>query len=130
MGALLLAWGLKLGYWRAMDRAAPESTAETATGLGHLGRVHALEAPHTEDNYLLREMGYRIARRHAHTLRILALFFGLACPVALAALGILEPGASADTVRLFGVAVTASLGVVIARWLFFAEAKHTVTLYY
>jgi DMSO reductase anchor subunit len=27
-------------------------------------------------------------------------------------------------------ALSASLGVLIERWLFFAEAKHTVTLYY
>jgi len=121
MGTLVLAWGLKLGYWRAMSRAVPTSTAETATGLGHLGRVQTLETPHTEDNYLLREMGYRIARKHARTLRYLALFLGLGLPLALMALG---------SVGLFAAAVAAGLGVVIARWLFFAEAKHTVGLYY
>jgi sulfite dehydrogenase (quinone) subunit SoeC len=26
--------------------------------------------------------------------------------------------------------VSAGLGLVVERWLFFAEAKHTVTLYY
>jgi len=121
MGTLALAWGLKLGYWRAMGRAVPTSTAETATGLGHLGRVQMLEAPHTEDNYLLREMGFRIARKHARTLRYLALFLGLGWPLALMALG---------PVWLVVAAVAASLGVVIARWLFFAEAQHTVALYY
>ncbi len=128
-GALLLAWGLKLGYWHAMRRAAPAATAESATGLGHLGRVQALEAPHTEDNYLLREMGYRIARKHADRLRGLAVFFGLGWPLAFLLLGQSGPPA-ADAIWVFVAAVAASLGVVIARWLFFAEAQHTVALYY
>ena len=123
-GSLLLAWGLKVGYWRAMRRAAPASTAESATGLGNLGRVQALEAPHTEDNYLLREMGYRIARKHADRLRNLAVFFGLGWPLAILALGIGGPA------LIVVAALAASLGVVIARWLFFAEATHTVGLYY
>lgn len=121
VGALLLAWGLKLGYWRAMGRVVPATTAETATGLGHLGRVQTLEAPHTEDNYLLREMGYRIARKHARTLRALALFFGLGWPLVLISFG---------PAWHIAAAVGASLGIVIARWLFFAEAQHTVALYY
>jgi sulfite dehydrogenase (quinone) subunit SoeC len=121
VGALLLAWGLNLGYWRALSQTTPTTTAETATGLGHLGRVQTLETPHTEDNYLLREMGYRIARKHARRLRYLALFFGLGVPLVLLALG---------PVWLLPAAVGASLGVVIARWLFFAEAQHTVALYY
>jgi len=120
--SLLAAWGLQAGYWRAMRRAVPATTAESATGLGHLGKVHALEAPHTEKNYLLREMGYRIARKHARRLRGLAVFFGLACPLVL-----LATGTAAGTLA---AAVTAGLGTVIARWLFFAEAKHTVALYY
>ena len=128
-GSLLLAWGLKVGYWRAMRRTAPASTAESATGLGHLGRVQALEAPHTEDNYLLREMGYRIARKHATRLRNLAVFFGLGWPLAFLALGQGGPSA-ADATRVLVAALAASLGVVMARWLFFAEAKHTVALYY
>ncbi|MHA1600575.1 MAG: dimethyl sulfoxide reductase anchor subunit family protein [Alphaproteobacteria bacterium] len=128
-GSLVIAWGLKAGYWRAMRRAAPLSTSESATGLGHLGRVQALEAPHTEDNYLLREMGYRIARKHASRLRILALFFGLGWPLVFLVLG--QSGSpTAETIFVCAAAVAASLGVVIARWLFFAEAKHTVGLYY
>jgi len=129
MGALAAAWALKLGYWRAMRRVSSATTAETATGLGHLGRVRALEAPHTEDNYLLREMGYRIARKHARRLRRLAVFAGLLLPLALLALAIATPG-SGGTAGLVLAAVAAGIGTVIARWLFFAEATHTVALYY
>ena len=62
--------------------------AESATGLGGLGEVRLLDTPHTADNYLFTEMGYRIARKHAAKLRRVAIRGG------------------------------------------FAEAKHTVTLYY
>lgn len=129
MGALVLAWALKAGYWRAMRRGISMTTAETATGLGHLGRVQPLEAPHTEENYLLSEMGYRVARKHARRLRRLALVLGLPLPLALLALAQLVPG-TAGAAGLALAAAFASTGVIIARWLFFAEAKHTQALYY
>jgi len=129
MGALVLAWALKAGYWRAMRRVTSATTAETATGLGHLGRVQPLEAPHTEENYLLREMGYRVARKHARRLRRLAFVLGLPLPLVLMALAQMAPGA-AGAAGLALSAVLASIGVTVARWLFFAEARHTQALYY
>jgi sulfite dehydrogenase (quinone) subunit SoeC len=129
MGALALAWALNASYWRAMRRVTSATTAETATGLGHLGRVQPLEAPHTEENYLLREMGYRVARKHARRLRRLALILGLPLPLALLALAQVVPG-TAGAAGLALAAAFASTGVIIARWLFFAEAKHTQALYY
>ena len=121
---VLLAALLKLGYWRFIDRSAGVSTAESATGLGRFGKVRLLDPPHSEENYLLKEMGYRVARRHAAKLRAIALLFGFALPFVLA-LG-------ARALPLLGVpaALSAMLGVLVERWLFFAEAKHTVTLYY
>ncbi len=120
---------VKLAYWRFIDTAPPAATAESATGLGFIGPVHTLEAPHTEENYLLREMGYVVARRHAARLRGIALAVGFAAPVVLLLVGIAlgDPVAMA----LFPIAaIGALLGVYIERWLFFAEATHTVTLYY
>src|SRR5260370_8089061 len=64
---------LKLGYWRFIDRTASPSDAGTATGLGTLGRVRLFEAPHTSENYLLKEMGFRIARKHTPKLRFISL---------------------------------------------------------
>ena len=40
---------------------------------------------------------------------------------------------AADTTAAIAAAIavlSAALGLVVERWLFFAEAKHTVTLYY
>lgn len=129
IGTLVVAWPVKLAYWRFIDRSRSESTAETATGLGHLGKVRLLDAPHTEDNYLMREMGFRIARKHAYRLRAFATIFAFVLPFLLTALTIafVQPVAALAAVL---AAVFVTVGVLIERWLFFAEAKHTVTLYY
>ena len=128
----------KLGYWRSIDaapatamtaRAPASATIETATGLGFLGTVRSLEVPHTEENYLLREMGFVIGRRHAARLRKIALALGFAAPALLLLVGALGGGALA-LVALPLAAVGAVGGIYLERWLFFAEATHTVTLYY
>jgi DMSO reductase anchor subunit len=129
LAALAVAWPMKLAYWRFIDRSRSESTAETATGLGHLGKVRLLDAPHTEDNYLLREMGFRIARKHAYRLRAFATIFAFVLPFLLTALTIALAPPVAGVAALLA-AVFAIIGVLVERWLFFAEAKHTVTLYY
>src|SRR5690606_35702455 len=129
--ATLVAGVLKLAYWREIDAAPAAVTAEQATGLGRFGSVRLLEAPHMEENYLMREMGYRIARKHAARLRSIALVlaFGLPTLAALAAAGLAGNGFAQSVLMLTG-AVLAIAGVLIERWLFFAEAKHAVTLYY
>lgn len=120
---------MKLAYWRHIDTAPPIATMESATGLGFIGTVRPLEAPHTEENYLLREMGYVIARRHAARLRSIALAVGIAAPAVLLVLGLFIGGSAAMVVSILAAPV-ALLGIYIERWLFFAEAMHTVTLYY
>ena len=120
---------LKLGYWRFIDATGSASTPESATGLGRIGKVRLLEAPHTSENYLLEEMGYRIARKHAQRLRRIALLAGFAVPMLLALLALLLPGLP-GAVAALAAAVLAAAGVLVERWLFLAEARHTVTLYY
>ncbi len=129
IATLVIGWPVKVAYWRFIDRTRSESTAETATGLGHLGKVRLLEAPHTEDNYLMREMGFRIARKHAYRLRAFATIFAFVLPFLLTALTIalVQPVAGIAAAM---AAVFVILGALIERWLFFAEAKHAVTLYY
>jgi DMSO reductase anchor subunit len=123
------AWTIKLAYWKAIDSAAPQATAESATGLGHLGKVRLFEAPHTGDNYLMREMGYKIARKHAQRLRRIALILGGAIPVVLVAGATQLPDLAAALLGLLAV-ISAGAGLLVERWLFFAEAVHTVSLYY
>jgi DMSO reductase anchor subunit len=120
---------LKLGYWRFIDRTASPSDAGTATGLGALGRVRLFEAPHTSENYLMKEMGFQIARKHAAKLRMIAIVAAFVLPALLTLAGLLLPMALIPLCTVTA-AVLSTLGVLIERWLFFAEAKHTVTLYY
>ena len=120
---------LKLAYWRSVDTGAPAATAGSATGLGGLGRVRLLEAPTTSRNYVMREMGYRVARKHARKLRVIA--GGLGVGVALALLLFAAAvGGGAAVPALLLAALAGSAGAVVERWLFFAEATHVVTTYY
>ena len=131
--AALLGGGaiaLKRLYWDMIDapRHADAPTIESATGLGRIGRTRPLDPPHTEQNWLLREMGFRVARAHRARLRMLTIAgFALATVLALVALPL--PGAW-TALLLVPAAVAALAAMLVERWLMFAEATHTVTLYY
>jgi DMSO reductase anchor subunit len=122
-------WALKEASWRKAGMAAAGTTPGTATGLGQLGRVQAFEPPHTGPNYLLREMGFQVARKHASRLRRLARALGFALPLVLGLTG-LTIGRPAAQLTSILAALSASVGVLIERWLFFAEARHVMTTYY
>ena len=124
---LLIAWVPQVAWWMRADRVGTgSSTIESATGLRSFGGVRLLEPPHTGSNYLLDEMGFAIARRHSKKLRAIAVMTGLVLPVALVAVMSLIP----SILLISGAAALHLAGVGIARWLFFAEARHVVSLYY
>jgi DMSO reductase anchor subunit len=127
--AVLIAWWIKERYWRSIDTTSAPSTVASATALGSRGPVRLLEPPHTQDNYLLQEMGYRIARKHRARLRALARITGFVLPAICTAVALIAAGA-VGLIAAAAAVVSAAFGLVIERWLFFAEAKHTVTLYY
>ncbi len=121
----LVAWAVKLAYWRRTDDpAAP--TANSATGLGP-GQVRLVEPPHVGRNYILREMGFRVARKHAARLRRIGLVLGGLVPTLLGLLGL---ALGADIVLAPLAVLAAMTGTLVERWLFFAEARHTVMLFY
>ncbi len=123
IAALLVLLVLKFLYWRAIDAAPRTHTIEAATGLGRIGAVSQWELPHTSENFVQREMGYAVARKHAEALRKLVLL--------LLTLSILSMLAS---LAVPFVSVAAALAALVAaaveRWLFFAEAQHVSSLYY
>jgi DMSO reductase anchor subunit len=122
----------KRSYWRFIDSTAHAATPESATGLGRFGRVHSGERPHTEANYLTNEMGFVLARKHAASLRAIALaLFGIvpSCAGLLAAAFDTRAPFVATASSVIG-ALAVSAGLFIERWLFFAEARHVVMLYY
>lgn len=129
VATLALAALVKSMYWRWIDQNDAASTPESATGLGDLGQVSLLEAPHTEENYLLKEMGFQIARKHAAKLRWLTIDVGFLLPIVLTVLATLA-GHLAGCLLLGAATLLCLLGCLTERWLFFAEARHTVTLYY
>ncbi|MEN9061356.1 hypothetical protein [Ponticoccus litoralis] len=85
--------------------------------------MRPFEPPHTGDSYLTREMAFVVARKHARKLRMIALVLmaGLPALLLLAAPGHVT-GALALMMHL--------AGTLVARWLFFAEARHVMALYY
>lgn len=98
------------------------TTLASATGLQG-GTIRAFEPPHTGTNYLLREFVHVVGRKHSRNLRVIALTLGFVLPIVVLLLPFNH--------MLAGVAVVSHLaGVLVARWLFFAEAEHVVGLYY
>ena len=122
--AALLA---KRAYWRHIDGQAPLATLAGAIGLPKGIEARPLDAPHFTENFILRQMGFAIARRHAAKLRSLALIIGFALPLALSVLGEFAPAPLAATALALACA---ALGLAVERWLFFAEATHVSALYY
>ncbi|WP_269929637.1 dimethyl sulfoxide reductase anchor subunit family protein [Aminobacter sp. HY435] len=128
--ALAAAWVAKNAWWTRLRMLAPLSTPESATGLGHIGHVRLFERPHINDNYLTREMGFKVARKHAAKLSKLAMLAGGALPMLLLIVAaVAGQGTLAIFAAVFAVAGYA-LGLVVERWLFFAEARHAVMNYY
>ncbi len=127
--AIVVGLAIKWAYWRRIDGTASASTPETATGLGQFGTVRQFEAPHSQANYLMQEMVFQVARTHATTLRrsVYVLLFAVPAVLSLAAAMLSGPAAILGA----GLAVVSAFaGIAVERWLFFAEARHTVGLYY
>ncbi|MBS3651828.1 dimethyl sulfoxide reductase anchor subunit [Pseudaminobacter sp. 19-2017] len=130
--ATAFAWIAKSAWRRRMLTAPPISTPETATGLAAIGRVRLWERPHSNENYLTREMGYRIARKHAEKLaRISFTLGGAATVLLLLSTALFWATASSLAIIAAVVAVLCqTVGQFVERWLFFAEARHAVMNYY
>jgi sulfite dehydrogenase (quinone) subunit SoeC len=125
--ALLLAV-LKRRYWKDIDSITMPSRA-SALGLKPDQIVSVFERPHTEANYLTKEMGFVLARKHSQKLRTIAIILFSILPIVFCVLVLLLP-ATLSNYLLFAATIFAYLGTVVERWLFFAEAKHAVMQYY
>ncbi len=130
MAMLAAALTAKLGYWRGIDTAKAPRNPGHATGLGRLGKVRQWETAHTQANYVQREMGFWIARKHARKLRLYAVLAGFVLPLSLCLIETTLTGGVGAAVLAFLAAILAMAGMLIERWLFFAEAQHVVSLYY
>ncbi|HEY1461236.1 MAG TPA: DmsC/YnfH family molybdoenzyme membrane anchor subunit [Casimicrobiaceae bacterium] len=126
------ALAAKAGYWRAAASQARMLTIERAIGVREgvrppgvtVAQARLFDAGHSHGTFLTNEFGFVLARRHARALRAAALLLAFAAPGAAWAAG----ARSAAAVAMF--AVVCIIGLMAERWLFFAEARHTVRLYH
>lgn len=127
---LLLALAAKMNWRNRAARLVPLSTPESATGLGSIGKVRLFERPHALENYLTREMGFRVARKHAAKLWVIAFICGAILPI-LALLSSMAIGNGLAAHVILGMGILSHVvGIFVERWLFFAEARHAVMNYY
>ncbi len=101
-------------------------TINTATAFTR-SMVRLLDVGHTAGTFLTDEFGYQVARARLILLRWMVLLFAFAVPALVLWVGInMMPVATAVTIAV----ASAFTGVIIERWLFFAEARHVVNLYH
>ena len=126
LGALCALIAKRL-YWRHIDAQTPLATLASAIGLPKATPARPLDAPHFTENFILREMGFQIARRHAAKLRRITLGLAFALPLGFSLLVAFELAPLASSTL---AVLCAALGLLTERWLFFAEATHVAALYY
>ncbi len=128
--ALFAAIVIKIGYWGYIDSGAHPSTPESAIGMPASSQVSEFAAPHTEENYLLKEMGFRIGRKHGDKLRQIAAVAIFVVPVTVLVLAIVIGHENLTLIFSLVAAASATHGIIVERWLCVAQARHVVTLYY
>lgn len=125
---IVVAWIVKYVYWRFIDTTQSLATVNSAIGVDGAS-IKPLDPPHSSENYLLKEMGFQVARKHAAKLRIISIVTLFVLPLLLSLAAYMLSGMAGMAAAVVAV-MLAALGVATERWLFFAEARHAVNLYY
>ena len=117
--------------WSNSLQPAPLTAETRCTGFPMASESSAARASAVSSGNLTREMGYRVARKHAAKLKTIAVLAGAGMPLLALFLIFAIPFSpvTAGGILIFGF-LAHILGVLVERWLFFAEAKHTMMLYY
>ncbi len=128
--ALLIA-GLALKYsyylsYRRMGDSAPSANEALKLGIdaqtGQINaRVRLLDVGHAHGTFLTREFGYEVPRTRVLWLRLMALSLGFVLPIVVL---LWWPG-----LPLLAL-ISCISGLLVERWLFFAEARHVVRRYH
>jgi sulfite dehydrogenase (quinone) subunit SoeC len=131
----------KIGQWHAITAGARDApTLERAIGVPEypneyknegarppgmtVARARLFDVGHSHGTFLTDEFGFVLARRNALALRIAALTAGFGVPAAWIVSG------TANAAVAWLAAIVCLAGLLAERWLFFAEAQHTVRLYH
>ncbi|OMH31748.1 DmsC/YnfH family molybdoenzyme membrane anchor subunit [Motiliproteus sp. MSK22-1] len=117
---VVLGASVKLIYLFWIGKPAG-STINTATGFTQ-AKVRLLDAGHTADTFLTNEFGYEAGADKLLRLRAAMLVLAFVVPFILMTL--------TSTVMMLIAALLALAGLLVERWLFFAEARHVVRLFH
>jgi DMSO reductase anchor subunit len=122
---IAIAGLLKFSYyfWISTPTGPSINTATTFTQ----SVVRLLEVGHTAGTFLTDEFGHAVTQCKGNRLRAVVFLFGFVVPAIL--LIILLNGGGVNLLVYVALAV-AYTGILVERWLFFAEARHVVNLYH
>ena len=119
MAIMLLAVGVVFYIAYLLKHPRVQHTIKDALGFKQ-GNVRLLDAGHSHGTFLTNEFGFVLAREKARMLRWLAIVFGFLVPMMLCYF-----------TQWFWLASLICIGgLLVERWLFFAEAQHVVRLYH
>ncbi|HEY3180665.1 MAG TPA: DmsC/YnfH family molybdoenzyme membrane anchor subunit [Casimicrobiaceae bacterium] len=132
----IAAIAVKWMYWQTIDGDTGSVTLEYAIGVDRgvrpptdsggasIMRARLFDTGHSHGTFLTDEFGFTLARRYRTLLR--AVFWSAGIAIPLAWIVFAAPGWWSAS--LAGTLCMA--GLIAERWLFFAEARHTVRLFH
>ncbi|MCV6638775.1 DmsC/YnfH family molybdoenzyme membrane anchor subunit [Candidatus Albibeggiatoa sp. nov. NOAA] len=122
MALIAFAGVMKLMYYAWIAEPAG-STINSATGFTN-DKVRILEPGHTADTFLNHEFGHTVLPSKSFMLRSLVFILGFIIPFILVMMG------KENMILIYAAVISAYAGILVERWLFFAEARHVVNLYH
>ena len=122
---IVMAFLGKIIYYLFIGQPSP-LTIKSATGIG-FGKVRLLDTGEASDNFLQKEFGYEVSTTVLYTVRVISLFMISIIPMYLL---LFLPNYAPAFYGLLAITIINYFGSVAERWLFFAEARHVVNLYY
>ncbi len=120
--AIVIAGFVKMRYWQAIDRDPKSASSEIDIEHDADNPRPTEAADATPPNFLLEGRHNDFARAQADKLRQFAIAATFMAPILLITLANISPAASA-TILTTLAALVALIGVLVERWLFFAEAQ-------
>jgi len=124
LALLLLGAGVVIKAVYYAKFRGPAAGLTLAGALGFERPTRLLDVGHTHGNFLTHEFCFRIARERALALRAVSALLAFVVP-----LGILV-FAGETSAGHASAALACLVGLLVERWLFFAEAEHVVRLYH
>jgi DMSO reductase anchor subunit len=122
MALIAFAGVMKLMYYAWINEPTG-SSINSATGFTN-AKVRILEPGHTADTFLTHEFGHIVLACKSNFLRILVFVLGFIVPFVLVMI------AKENMMLIYAAMMSAYVGILVERWLFFAEARHVVNLYH